>query len=318
MNALSARLAPNWTTAAGAVEGILEFLGAPLPRYAIMGLTGHAWHFHLAERAGVAALPSGPFEQDWARAVRRYARTGLRWERFHGDADAKTGATDWAVERLEEGVPLVGWDFHLHEFGVVYGYDRGADGFLVDDSLTPQVGAIAHWEAWPSAAIGRIELFAPVEASESDPVEAVIESLADAITDLASDERANTGTAGLERWAEALESDMEIDRSGNAYTIQVLQAARMDGADYLLSLRELFPQASASLAKAERHVRDQLQTLAPLITLFPFPTGGHGNVNNPGLREAAANALRRAAGHERNAVAAMRAALEALRREQVE
>jgi hypothetical protein len=80
----------------------------------------------------------------------------------------------------------------------------------------------------------------------------------------------------------------------------------------------LFPQASASLAKAERHVRDQLQTLAPLITLFPFPSGGHGNVNNPGLREAAANALRRAAGHERNAVAAMRAALEAMGREQVE
>ena len=46
-----ARLAPNWTSAAGALEGVLEFLGAPLPRHAIMGLTGLA--VALPYRAGL-------------------------------------------------------------------------------------------------------------------------------------------------------------------------------------------------------------------------------------------------------------------------
>jgi hypothetical protein len=46
-----------------------------------------------------------------------------------------------------------------------------------------------------------------------------------------------------------------------------------------------------------------------LLTLFPFPTGGHGNVNVPGLRRAAAMALRRAAQHERTAATHIRAAL---------
>ena len=308
-------MAPNWTTVAGALEGILDFLEAPLPRYAIMGLTGHAWHFHLAEREGVAALPSGPTELDWDAMVERYARLGMRWERFQGESDRRDAAIAWAIERLDVGRPLIGLDFHLHEFAVVYGYDRDRGGFLVDDSLTPQVGPIAHWEAWPSPAVGRIELFAPVEAQEDDPGEAIIASLEDAVADLAGSGNPNAGIQGLIRWADALDSDIEIDRSGNAYTLQVLQAARMDGADYLASVGELLPRATASLGAAERQIRDEAQALAPLITLFPFPSGGHGNVANPGLREAAAHALRRAAEHERIATERMSEAVQVLRRE---
>lgn len=312
MNELAARLAPNWTSAAGAVEGILEFLEMPLPRYAIMGLTGHAWHFHLAEREGVAALPSGPAELDWARMVDRYARTGRTWEHFAGNSDDRDRAVEWAIDHLDRGVPLAGWDFHLHEFAVVFGYDRGSRCFLVDDALTPQVGATAHWDAWPSAVAGTIELFAPSSDSELDPVRAVLDSLRDAVRDLSAPASPNSGTAGLERWADAFESTIEIDRAGNAYTLQVLQAARMDGADYLDSLTGLFPFARGRLEAAARHVRDELQALSPLITLFPFPSGGHGNVASRGLREAAAAALRRAATHEREAAGELQQAAESL------
>jgi hypothetical protein len=53
----------------------------------------------------------------------------------------------------------------------------------------------------------------------------------------------------------------------------------------------------------------ETKALAPLLTLFPFPTGGHGNVANAGLRRGAAMALRRAAAHERAAAEAVREAL---------
>ncbi len=312
MAQLAARLAPNWTTVAGAVEGILDFLGVPLPRYAVMGLTGHAWHFHLAEREGVVALPSGPVEMDWDAMIGRYARTGFRWERYTAAPEQRAEAIRWAQERIESGIPLIGWDLRLHDFGVVYGIDPGNKAFFIDDRVSGQAGDLAPWEDWPSEAVGRIDFFAPSEQVEVDPLAAVADSLADAV-DLLQSTGENTGSAGIERWAEAFASDTEIDRAGNAYTLQVLQAARLDGADYLQSLREVFPAAEAPLAGALTAVRAEVKALAPLVTLFPFPAGGHGNVANPGLREAAAAALRRAAAHERDlseAIAEARASIE--------
>jgi hypothetical protein len=201
----------------------------------------------------------------------------------------------------------------MHDFAIVYGYDRDERRFLVDDRVSGQSGDIAPWDSWPSDAIGRIDFFSPVEPVEVDPVKAVVASLAAAEALLDGDD-ANTGTRGLERWADAFDSDIEVDRAGNAYTLQVLQAARLDGADYLASLRELFPDANEPLGRAVEALQSEVKSLAPLITLFPFPAGGHGNVANPGLREAAATALRRAAAYERallGAIVEARRAIEA-------
>ena len=317
-----ARIAANWTSAAGALEGILHYLGAPLPRHAIMGLTGHAWHFCLGSREGVVALPSGPTDLDWGRAVERYGRTGYRWERFGARplADDVEGAREaaiaWAKGWIDARTPLIGWDFHLHEHAVVYGYDTARAGFLVDDILSPEVGPIALWRDWPGA-LGEIELFAPAERVEFDPDEALGGALETALEcfegrDGPEDGQAR-GTAGIEAWAEAMDGETEVDRAGNAYTLAVLQAARLDGVTFLEDLADGIPDLADSLGGAARALREQTQALAPLLTLYPFPTGGHGNVANAGLRRAAAMALRRAARHEREAAAALSQALELLR-----
>jgi hypothetical protein len=317
VQALQARLAPNWTSAAGALEGILDGLDQPLPRHAVMGLTGHAFHACLATRGGVVALPGGPSDLDWGAMVERYARTGFAWERCAatlGEArpDTKAAAIAWAISHLDAGRPLIGWDFHLHEWAVVYGYDRARGGFLVDDVLTPEVGPFAPWEAWPSA-LGQIELFAPGEPAEVDPVEAVGEALQSALDGFAGrDGPADgqpRGTAALEAWAAALEGETEVDRAGNAYMLVVTQAARLDGAAFLADVAAAIPLLAEPLTAAERALRDEAATLAPLITLFPFPSGGHGNVANPGLRRTAAVALRHAAAHERLAAEHIGAAL---------
>ncbi len=312
------KLAPNWTSAAGALEGVLAHLGSPLPRHAIMGLTGHAWHFCLGSRGGVTALPSGPTDLDWAAMVQRYARTGVRWQRFDERGEARhTAAIAWAIAHLDAGRPLIGWDFHLHEHAIIYGYSQERAGFLVQDILTEEVGPFVPWAAWPSS-LGAIELFAPLDAVEVDPIEAVAGALATALdcfagTDGPADGQPR-GTAGIAAWAEALETDAEVDRAGNAYTLTVLQAARMDGAAFLADVGSALPGLAVPLRAAEEALREQVKALAPLVTLFPFPTGGHGNVNNPGLRRAAAMALRRVAQHERTAADAIAAALAILER----
>lgn len=320
---LDARIAPNWSSPAGAVEGILAFLGAPLPRYAVMGLTGHAWHFCLATREGVTALPSGPLELDWDALPARYTRTGVSWERFgrilHGGAGnqaVREEAVAWAIARLDAGRPLAGFDFHLHEFAVVHGYDRVREGFLVDDVLTPEVGELALWRDWPSPATQRIELLAPAAMSEPDPAEAVIGALETALVSFAGaspDDGQPRGTPGLLAWADAFEGDSEVDRAGNAYTLAVLQAARLDGAAFMAALAESLPGAAGPLLDAERALREMGAILSPLTTLFPFPTGGHGNVRSPGLREAAAAALRRAAAAESQAALAIEETLAVIR-----
>jgi hypothetical protein len=316
---LGARIAPNWTSAAGALEGILAFLGAPLPRHAVMGLTGHAWHFCLGSRESIVALPSGPTDLDWDAMVARYARTGWRWERF-GTAlrpqddwtEMRAAAVDWATAWIDRGRPLIGWDFHLHEHAVLYGYDRGRAAFLVDDILSGEYGAAVAWADWPGM-LGALELFAPGEPVDVDPIEAVAGALETAL--LCFDGRDGPadgqprGSAGIEAWATALAGDAEVDRAGNAYTLAVLQAARMDGAAFLADLAESLPGLAVPLLAAAAAVRDETQAIAPLVTLFPFPAGGHGSVTNAGLRRAAAMALRRAAAAERRAAAAISEAL---------
>ncbi|MBI2766826.1 MAG: hypothetical protein HYX53_13075 [Chloroflexi bacterium] len=319
MPPLAARIAPNWTSAAGALEGVLAFLGQPLPRHAIMGLTGHAWHFCLGAHGGVVALPSGVADLDWEAMAGRYGRTGFTWERFGGQlpedgdwAEMRAAAAAWAIPHLEAGRPLIGWDFHLHEHAVVHGYDRERDGFLVDDLLTGQAGPFVALADWPSA-LGGIELLVPIAAVETDPIEAVAASLQTALLCFAGGDGPADGqprgTAGLEAWAEAFDAETEIDRAGNAYLLAVLQTARLDGAAFLADLAESLSELAGPLRLAERAIRDESQALAPLLTLFPFPSGGHGNVSNAGLRRGAAMAMRRAAAHERAAAGHIAAAL---------
>lgn len=308
-------LVPNWSSAAGALEGVLRHAGIDLPRHAVMGLTGHAFHFCLGSKAGVVALPSGPASFDRGAMVSRYARTGLRFERFAAVAsgEAKEAAVAWAVGRLDAGVPLIGWDLHLHEFGIIDGYDRSRGGFFVQDILTEEVGPFVAWEAW--APLGEVEIWAPVEAVEVAP-RVVVEALRTARDLLAGAEGGGDGqprgTAGLVAWAEALEGAVEVDRAGNAYTLAVLAAARTDGAAFLRDLEAALPAAAAELGLAARALEEEVKALSPLITLFPFPSGGHGNVQVPGLRRAAAMALRRAASYEGACVEALVAALERL------
>ena len=314
-------LKPNWTTAAGALEGVLTAEGLELPRHAVMGLTGHAWHLCLASEGDVTALPSGPHDLDWGAMVERYARTGLAWERLGRRARgvelavARDEAIAWARERLDAGVPLIGFDLQIHEFAIVRGYSVERGGFLVESAVSEEMGGFAPWSDWPTPSIGIVELFAPVGPSDPDPEEAVVGALQTAVELMSGGGGASAhprGTAALEAWADAFEGTGEIDRAGNAYTLAVLQAARTDGAAFLGDLAEAVPGLAIPLIHAQRAVLDVTQALSPLLTLFPFPAGGHGSVSNPGLREAAANALRRAAAHERRAAASIAEALDSL------
>lgn len=274
-----------------------------------MGLTGHAWHFCLGSRDGVAALPSGPTDLDWQNMAANYARTGYVWELFRKDlsasgdwAEQRATAVAWAIERIDRGRPMIGWDLRLHEHSVLFGYDREARTLLVDDLLTTDLGPTVGWDEWPSA-VGRLELLAPLAPAAVEAMDAVAGALETALASFAGNDGPvdgqPRGTAGLEAWADVFEGEGEVDRAGNAYTLAVLEAARLDGLAFVSDLMTALPELGRELEDARGELSAETQALAPLVTLFPFPAGGHGNVENAGLRKAAAQALRRAARHER-------------------
>jgi len=278
-----------------------------------MGLTGHAWHFRLGAAEGVVALPSGPLDLDWDAMTANYGRLGWRWERFGarlaagGDwSDARMAAVEFARRHLDAGRPLIGFDFHLREFGIVRGYDDGDRSWLVDDLLAGDYGSSIAWEDWPSPEVGWLELIAPVAPHEPDPIDVVRDALETAAALIEGEGPGGfSGRHGMLRWCEALEGETTVDRAGNAYTIAVTLAARSDGAAFLADVGSAIPELRGVLARANEALGEEVRALAPLASLFPFPAGGHGNVDVPGLRRAAAMAIRRAA----NAEARLREAL---------
>lgn len=307
--AAALEIAPNWTSLAGAVEAILGYLGTPLPRHAVMGLTGLAFHLCLGTKSGVTALPSGPSDLDRGVLAERLSRTGWRWER-HADAlesgredTQRERAVAWARQWLDRGVPVIGWDLRLHEHCVIRAFDPSQGAFVVSDVLSSQAGALVPVSEWPL--LGRIELLAPATRSEGDTLELIARSFEDALLCFAGGDGPPDGqprgTDALLAWADALESDAEVDRAGHAYTLAVLQAARLDGASYLADVAAALPELHEPLDRGAATLREEAQALAPLVTLFPFPAAGHGNIGNAGLRRAAAAPLRRAAQHERTA-----------------
>jgi len=305
------RLAPNWTTLAGAIEGVLEAMAAPLPRHAVMGLTGCAFTFALARGETGVAGAAGIHAFDTIRLEERLARTGVRFERFLGGRAERRDAIAWMTARTARGTPVVAWALRLREWGIVQAVDEAAQTFAVDDLLTPEVGPSAAWDDWPWAG-ERVDLLAPVgHGVEEDALEAVAAALRDAAAFLSGEIRPEgmpSGADALEEWAAAFEEGRPIDRSGNAYCLAALEAARSDGAAFFEELAQALSNTAEPLRRAAAALRREAAELSQLVTLFPYPAGGAGALTSPGMRRIAAAVLRRAARWEREAAQAAAAA----------
>lgn len=307
-------LAPNWTTLAGAVETVLEAVGVPLPRHAVMGLSGFAFTFAFVEGREGSPAPASIHAFDGYDLEARLLRTGVRFERFVGGPEARREALEWVAARAERGVPVIAWALRLREWGIVVRCDRETESFAVADLLTPEVGPTVGWEEWPFAG-ERVDLLAPVECTDPDASTVVREALEDAVRFLEGavpSVNLAAGAVALEAWAHALAAGHAIDRRGNAYCLAAVHAARSDAARFCEEIAESFPPAAAGLAAAAHALRSEASELSRLVTLFPYPTGGPGALASEGLRRSAAAALRRAADLERAAAAHLRDALSEL------
>ena len=318
----------------GALEGVLRYLGHDYQTAYLMGATGHAFRLDLPSRqAGVSggesppadeqALigPEGPISIDFQRAASMYARLGRSFTLLSAskaDRDYEKACQEALKEMkrsIDRGVPAIAFDLNLPEFGVVKGYDDRQQAMLVDTVLTPQTGEVLPYDRWPSTQdVGLVFVFIPSrKASAPDLAMAEREALRFALAHAEGSEGglpsagAYHGFAAYDFWAKTLEGEAKVSGFGNAYTGQVLQAARRHAGQFLRELAAKYPGAAEQLSQAASAYERAALTLTRFTTLFPFPLGGE--IDNPGARRPGAAYLRQALAEEGRAIEAIGAAL---------
>jgi hypothetical protein len=307
-----AETVPNWTSIAGALHGIVRFLGSSVDQAHVMGTSGHA--FRLAIAASDEGIPSAlsPLSFDVERAVALYSGLGFSWESIGVHSESKDYARQrqHAIERIrrtiDRGRPAAVYGLHLREFGIVNGYDDRAGVLLVSTSLSTQFGTTLPLSRWPAPdQTGWIQAFLPGGRISTGTAASLRAAIEFAVAYARSgDPNGPSGTAhgfeAYERWLAAYE-EIRLDAAGNARCIQTLQAARQDAARYL---RTAAAAQSDSVRELLREAADSYQAealaLSRLSTLFPYPSGG--DTTNRAATAAACGALREALGCEREAI----------------
>jgi len=116
---------PTWTTLVGALEGAMRALGEPRPTHELMGDTGHAFRIALTVRDGVLAAAPAAASIDLKRSLPLYRNAGRKLDLISLSADDRNyvklreKALKQIRKAINRGRPVVAYDIHLPEFGII-------------------------------------------------------------------------------------------------------------------------------------------------------------------------------------------------------
>jgi len=318
---LSAETRSNWTAIAGALEGALAFLGEPLDRQTVMGLSGHAFRLAITTTASGIASADSAVHIDYERALGLHASLGFAMRRaavsqFEPDYGRRRAEAIRAIVRsIDRGRPVIASGLHVADFGIVKGYDDRAAVIYVSTAVSLQYGDALPLSQWPPpGATQPLEIMLPGDRLRIDRRQAEVSALRFAVDyalqgDPAGPKSTAHGLAAYARWLAGYAGLEPLDRFGNARCLQTLQAARRDAAGFLRGISAQYAEpAKGALQSAAVAYETEALALSRLTTLFPFPSGGETEdarvLGAPGLQTAMQN--------ERQAIACLQQALVAL------
>ncbi len=304
------------------LRACLEHRGERVDTVALAGLTGHAFRLCVGDSlerdyARQPDLPEGPAP---------YERLGYQVTAICAPAEApdlvdvQLRAWDLISRSIEAGTPAIahlGWSYRL-----IVGCDPRRELYLAESWRGDEPEPIELDQLG-----GRGGGFAVLVLGGPAPVDARAARLASLRTAVAEAHREDDlagkrsfGFRAYERWAAALESGQVADRRGPALAAGVLLAARTSAGAYLESIAADFPAPAAErLRAAAQHYRAETAVLEQLAARYPYRRGrgqagpGGARAGAPAADPAAdAQLVRRALAADREAVAAVQAALQAL------
>ncbi|MGD9893015.1 MAG: hypothetical protein AB7U18_17185, partial [Dehalococcoidia bacterium] len=306
----------TWTTIVGAIYGVLGSLVDPRPTHELMGMTGHAFRLALTEQNGVVAAGSAAAAADFARVLPLYRNTGRAFALIEA-SPADRGYTklrEKAIKQIRKSIsrrrPVVAFDLHLPEFGIVFGYDDRMHTLEVSSLMSSQYGATLAESRWPvPEQEQRLIVLVTGKEQRIERARAERDALRFALDyaahgDPGDPTRAAHGLTAFARWRAAFEQGREIDPAGNARIIQTVQTARRDAARFLReNVAGTIPAAASDAAVAATAYDRVALAFSRMATLFPYPAGG--DVTGAAGRLVALAALREAEEHERAALYAI-------------
>ncbi len=311
---LAATYESNWTSAVGALAGVLQALELDQPIRQVSALSGHAFRLAITSGPDGAIGADGPNHFSAGSALKLYENLGWRFEAIEASAgeDRFDSRRQQALKQLrraiDHGRPVIAFGLHLPQFGIVRGYD--GDDLIAATTVSGQYGERIPASQWPSPARPQpLRVFIPEKRVKTDRASVLARLLrfacdyavageSDAVDGVPT---AATGMAAYERWAQLLESGAVISPHGQSYCVQALQSARSDAAAFFRSVSQLYPGRSLAWTEAANAYGLIVLELSRMATLFPYPNGG--DVLSTGSRRAGAAYVRRAGAAEALAVA---------------
>ncbi|MCG7407349.1 sigma-70 family RNA polymerase sigma factor [Paenibacillus sp. ACRRX] len=312
-----------WSSAGLAMYGMLSSAEPErnISLHEVMGLS--SLPFRLQVKEGTVDI-AGPTAYDWQYVFRQgMQRCGAEIRVVGTDcfqaptADQLSDALRLITESVDKGVPVMVWDMHVSEFGLIYGYD---DKQQVVYAIDPLGDGPISYEQLGRRQLGELFVAAYRYQQKLRPVDTFRMTLQDAVRHLRGEDwHILHFTHGLEAytaWVHALRSGT-ADVLGNAYQAATAADDRSYAAQFFSSWVTYFKskqqQSTSEKIQYEAWMNDaaclqQLydragQALLKVAKRFPFPTGG--NPRDPIAVDYAVADLTEAQDAEREAAAVM-------------
>jgi uncharacterized protein (DUF362 family) len=302
----------------GGLQACLALRGSELTAPQLQGLSGHAFKLCVGDslERDYARWP------DLAQPPELYRNLGFETQVVLGRTDAadfadqQTRAWELIKQTIDAGSPVVshfGWSYRL-----VVGYDPRKETCLVEGRHgrepermeIDQLGVGDHDLGLAIMALG--------QPREVDLRAARLASLRAAVTEAGRPDgpsgKRSFGFRAYQRWIDALQNNKVADRRGPALAAAMALESRTAAAAYLEDMAVDFGAgAAARLREAAAHYRRETVLLEQLTTLFPYRRRSSSQDEVMGQQDSdPAQLVREALSCERDAIAAIEAALQAM------
>jgi hypothetical protein len=281
----------SWTTIAQALREAIKFTAKKeLSLVDIMGYTGHAFRININE-ANVD--PAGPTAWDWGPVLSKDLKNLGILCSYLGEPNFTPPTPELLGQAIEKvqmsvdlGIPAVGWDLLIPEFGVIHGYD--------DEKQELHVKDVSGEGTLPYTKLGRGqigELFVLTldgffDVDKKTALTGALKSIIEHARvryHLHPEPPFQNGLAAYDAWVEAFRKG-NVDPFGNAYNVAVVCDSRAYAVQFLKELQQKWngdspeeQEVSRLAALAADHYQDVFNALVGLPSLYPFPQGGNPN-----------------------------------------
>lgn len=299
----------------GALAGALQFLGEEISPVQLMGTSGHAFRFSMADSLDW----SGSTRIDLTKMSAIYAHLGYQIRTISAESDAANFAQKqqeaWQAitASIDRGMPVVarlGWSHQL----IVGYHPKKEQYYSVSSRGGPNQYELDELGAGSRRSAGGIEVLLLEKKVAVDRRAAARAALQFAVAEAhCPDEPASTfhnGFRSFECWIADIEAGRVASARNLGYTNGLVVEARKAAGEYVAGLADDYSGKTAKrLKEAGTCYMREVETLEKLAAMFPERGRAQVDLNDPQMQKKVANLVREAYAWEKKGIASIEEAL---------